>query len=194
MKPYFTHHVVTWILFVSTIAVWVVGELNQSVRTREGAKAVERQSGRTLRLFLVAGFVGATLLQSKVPSARFAGGAVTFSLGLVITWLGIGLRFWAFRTLGEYFTFTLMTSPDQEVVARGPYRMLRHPSYAGLSLVLIGLGVLYGNWLSVAALTVLPMAGIIYRIRVEEQALFSELGDAYRSFAAGRKRLVPFVW
>jgi protein-S-isoprenylcysteine O-methyltransferase Ste14 len=38
------------------------------------------------------------------------------------------------------------------------------------------------------------MIGFVYRIRVEEAALSAALGDAYTTFASGRKRLIPFVW
>jgi protein-S-isoprenylcysteine O-methyltransferase Ste14 len=48
--------------------------------------------------------------------------------------------------LGHYFTFTVMTSANQPVITTGPYRVLRHPSYAGILLVLAGIGLSYGNW------------------------------------------------
>jgi len=48
--------------------------------------------------------------------------------------------------------------------------------------------------MSVALAVLAPLIGVIYRIRVEETALFDALGDDYRSYAAGRKRVIPFVW
>ncbi len=86
------------------------------------------------------------------------------------------------------------TSADQTVVDRGPYRVLRHPSYTGLLLALIGVGLMLGNWLgSLVSLTLMVVA-LQYRIRIEERALLAALGDGYRSFATSRARLVPFVW
>jgi protein-S-isoprenylcysteine O-methyltransferase Ste14 len=38
------------------------------------------------------------------------------------------------------------------------------------------------------------MVGFVNRIRVEERALNATLGDAYRNFTAGRKRMIPLVW
>jgi len=87
-----------------------------------------------------------------------------------------------------------MTSTSQPVVDVGPYRILRHPSYAALLLVLIGIGLTYGNWLSLLALTILPLAGLMNRIRVEETALAAALGPACMMYASTRKRLIPFVW
>ena len=81
------------------------------------------------------------------------------------------MRWWSFHTLGRYFTFKVQTSADQPVISSGPYRLLRHPGYTGAELEFLGLGFLYGNWVGVVALAVLPMIGLIYRIRVEEDAL-----------------------
>jgi protein-S-isoprenylcysteine O-methyltransferase Ste14 len=61
-------------------------------------------------------------------------------------------------------------------------------------LVVIGIGLRYGNWLSLAALVLATLAGFVYRIRVEETALVMALGSAYTAYASGRKRLVPFLW
>jgi protein-S-isoprenylcysteine O-methyltransferase Ste14 len=109
-------------------------------------------------------------------------------------WCGIGLRVWCFQTLGRYFTFVVQTSPDQVVVTSGPYRVLRHPSYAALLLTSIGFGLVIGNWVSLAILVVALSCGVAYRITIEERALTTELGDRYTDYARSRKRLVPFVW
>ena len=87
-----------------------------------------------------------------------------------------------------------MTSVDQPVVATVPYRVLRHPGYAGILLALGGIGLSYGNWLSLAALLVLPLLGLINRFQVEEAALSATLGASYTAFANRRKRIIPFVW
>ncbi len=72
--------------------------------------------------------------------------------------------------------------------------MLRHPSYLGLLLVFSGLGMAYGNWLSMLALVLAVLAGLVNRIRVEEAALSLTLGAAHTDYAASRKRIIPFVW
>ena len=109
-------------------------------------------------------------------------------------WLGIGLRWWSIRTLGRYFTYRVMTSATQPVIAAGPYRLLRHPSYLGMVLALAGSGLSLGNWLSLASLVALPLVGLLIRIRVEEAALPHSLGPAYAAYARSRKRLLPFIW
>jgi protein-S-isoprenylcysteine O-methyltransferase Ste14 len=107
--------------------------------------------------------------------------AVAGWVGLGLLWCGISLRFWSFRTLGQYFTFVVQTSADQPVITEGPYRTIRHPSYAGLLPVVMGVGLLIGNWWSLVALTVATTCGLVFRIGVEERALLHHLGNDSRS-------------
>jgi protein-S-isoprenylcysteine O-methyltransferase Ste14 len=97
-------------------------------------------------------------------------------------------------TLGRYFTFAVMTSPDQPVITSGPYRFVRHPGYTGVILVVLGAGLIAGNWLGLAGWALLVIAPLLYRIHIEENALLSALGDRYAAYAAHHKRLVPLVW
>jgi protein-S-isoprenylcysteine O-methyltransferase Ste14 len=60
--------------------------------------------------------------------------------GIVIFATGEALGVWSRLTLGRYFTCTVQTSTDQPVIATGPYRFLRHPSYTGILLLVIGAG------------------------------------------------------
>jgi protein-S-isoprenylcysteine O-methyltransferase Ste14 len=115
-------------------------------------------------------------------------------VGVAIGWLGLLLRWWSFVTLWKYFTLVVRTSEGQPVVVRGPYKVLRHPSYTGLLLAFVGCGLLLGNWMSAASSVTVVLAALLYRIRIEERALNAALGKSYRDFAATRARLVPFVW
>ena len=182
----------TW-LFLVTMAVWVVIELRQALNRRVGATNTDRGSLMILRLCYVAGALVAALA-IKVRATAYPENALVFDFSVAVIWAGIGLRWWCFHALGRYFTFSVMTSADQRVITTGPYRWLRHPSYAALLLILGGIGLTYGNWLSVTALVLLPLVGLLNRIRIEEAALSMTLGGAYTTFASGRKRLIPFVW
>lgn len=194
MKPYFVGHPVAMALFVGTLAVWALVELRQTLRRRTEATRVDRGSRLVIVLCMGGAYALAALARAKVTPAALPDGAVTFGIGLLIIWTGISLRWWSFKTLGRYFTIDVMTSADQPVIATGPYHFVRHPSYTGLLLVFAGIGVMFANWLSLIATILLPLIAIVYRIHVEETALLATLGDAYRSYAAHRKHMIPFVW
>jgi protein-S-isoprenylcysteine O-methyltransferase Ste14 len=193
VKPTFAGHPGETALLIATLVVWLALEIPRALNRRPGATQVDQGSLNFVRLCAVAAAVVAALV-ARVPATAMPEGPVTFGAGLAIAWAGIGLRFWSFRTLGRYFTFTVQTSADQPVIATGPYRFVRHPSYTGIMLALIGVGTTYGNWLSVAAFAGFLLIGFVNRIHVEEAALSATLGDAYTSYASGRKRLVPLVW
>ncbi len=76
----------------------------------------------------------------------------------------------------------------------GPYRYVRHPIYAGAMVVMVGVGLALGNWLSLVLCVLLPLAAYVVRIRVEEGALEEALGDSYREYEQGKARLVPWIW
>lgn len=169
-------------------------ELHQSLNRRVDASNADRGSLAVIRVTTILAFVLASVVLNKITWADFAQGPASFAATLLLAWAGIAMRWWSFRTLGRYFTFTVMTSSDQRVIMTGPYRFVRHPSYLGILLILAGIGISYGNWLSLAAVTLVPLVGFVNRIRVEEDALSAALGQRYRSYAAGHKRLIPGVW
>jgi protein-S-isoprenylcysteine O-methyltransferase Ste14 len=188
-----TSPVFRWIL-LGTAAIWVVLELRQSITHRpEGVKA-NWGSEILFRVIVGVGGLVAGLLPGVAPMATIRPAALADWIALVFFWRGISLRLWSFRTLGRYFTFTVQTSGDQPVITEGPYRMIRHPSYSGLLLVFMAVGLFIGNWWSLVVLTVAIAGGLVFRIRVEERALMQNLGDGYRDYAATHKRLVPLIW
>ena len=134
------------------------------------------------------------LAPAIVPAAAIRPGALAFSAGLVFFLAGIGLRGWSFAALGRYSAYGIVVSPAQPVVATGPYRWLRHPSYTGGLLICSGAGLMSANWAGVAAMTLLPLAVTVWRIRLEETALLAGLGERYRAYASDRRRLVPLIW
>ncbi len=181
-------------LLIATAVGWLVLELRQSTQRRPEGVTADQGSRPVLRVSAIAGVVAALALRRAAPGATIGPATAVDGVGLVILWCGVALRVWSFRTLGRYFTFTVQTSVHQPVITSGPYRAIRHPSYAGLLLAVIGLGVFIDNWWSLIALTAAVAVGLVFRIRVEEHALEETLGDTYRAYAATHQRLVPYLW
>ncbi len=198
MKPYFDTNHVAGLLLLLVVLAWgamELSQLSQSLDARKGATRIARPSWRVATwACLIAGGVMLHLAPRIVPAAAIRPGAAAFAAGMVILLAGLVLRGWSFKTLGTYFTYTVMVSSNQPVVANGPYRVLRHPSYTGLLLALAGVGLTSANWVGLAAMTLLPLTAILWRIHVEEGALLTTLGDRYRCYASQHKRLVPLVW
>ena len=58
--------------------------------------------------------------------------------------------------------------------------MLRHPGYVGGLLALIGLGVIYSNWVGLAGFACSALVIVLWRIHIEETALLRTAGEPYR--------------
>ena len=196
MNAYFDTNHAAAALFTVTIAAWGMMELSQrSQPSREAATKIAGIGGRLVALaFVIATTVVATLTPRVFPAAAIRPAAVAFAAGMVVLLAGLVLRGWSFKALGQYFTHTVMVSSDQPVIASGPYRVLRHPSYTGIILAAIGIGLASANCADLAGLLLLTLTALLWRIRIEEAALMTTLGDRYRAYAAQHKRLVPLVW
>jgi protein-S-isoprenylcysteine O-methyltransferase Ste14 len=187
---------VTWAGVVLQVGVgaFVLGELTQVWRGRRAATRADVVAEALFRVMFVGGILMFPVGRAVAPDAVVPGGVWGFGLGVLLGWLGLLLRWWSFVTLGTSFTLVVRASEGQRVVDSGPYRVLRHPSYSGLLLAFLGAGLMLGNWVGTAAALAVLAVALVYRIRKEERVLGTALGSAYRDFAAGRARLIPYVW
>jgi protein-S-isoprenylcysteine O-methyltransferase len=58
----------------------------------------------------------------------------------------------------------------------------------------VGLGLCFGNWLTILFLTVPIIGAFLWRIRIEERALTGALGEDYRAYMRRTKRLIPWLY
>lgn len=183
------------VAFWLTFYTWVLSEIWLGWRKRLPATATPQDRGS--RVVLVAGVWFSVTLGIGIASAvrspiSPSGRGVFVFAGIILMIAGIGLRWYAIRTLGQSFTLTVATQSGQQVMDRGPYRMVRHPSYSGSLITILGVLVACANPLVLLAL--LPaVVGFAYRIRVEEEVLSHDLGEAYRAYMRRTRRLIPFL-
>jgi protein-S-isoprenylcysteine O-methyltransferase Ste14 len=177
-----------------TLACWVVLELG--VRVRESVRGRGRTGHDRFTRVLIAITTGAAiaLAVNASPTRSLRVADPYRAAGLVIMWLGLAVRVWAIATLGKDFRTTVEVDPGQAVVSSGPYARIRHPSYAGLLMILGGFGLALGNWRSLCICALVPLPGLLLRIRVEEAEMTRVLGAAYRDYQKRTKRLIPGVW
>jgi protein-S-isoprenylcysteine O-methyltransferase len=173
---------------------------------------VERllRTGRGRSLAMHASDRGTSWLTTLVPLALLAGtlpvrlwlepgrvalGAAAGAACLALMGAGVALRVWAMRTLGEFFSRTLVTFDDQGLVERGPYRWLRHPGYlARLLVVLPGVLLLGSNVLYAALAAAIYTEVYRRRTRAEEAMLLARFGSAYADYRRRTWRLLPPLW
>ena len=198
MQPLFTHNRLLLGVWLASLLLWRVLETSVDIRTFKRLRAgIQRQDkGSHVVLLCLVGFgiLLGLLLAFKVPvTAITSGNVFLFWLGLLLIYAGMALRFYAIAVLGAFFTTTVAIAPEQPVIEAGPYRLIRHPSYTGLLLILLGFGLSLTTWLSLLVIMGCALIGVSYRIHVEEHILQEHLGQRYQEYMRRTKRLIPFV-
>ncbi len=198
MQPFFAHQPVLLGVWIASLLIWRVMETSVDIRTfkrlRAGARRQDKGSHAVLICLIVLGILLSTLLTFRVPTTAIASAQpLFFWLGILLINAGVALRLYAIHVLGAFFTTTVAVASEQTVVETGPYQLIRHPSYTGLLISLLGLGLSYTNWLSLLVLMGCVLIGLSYRIHVEERVLQEHLGQRYQEYMRRTKRLIPFV-
>jgi protein-S-isoprenylcysteine O-methyltransferase len=103
---------------------------------------------------------------------------------------GFALRTWSVLLLGRFFTWNIEVQAGQGIVRKGPYRLIRHPSYTGALLTFAASCVLLRSWLAAVLATVALTAAFRRRIRYEEQLLRRAFPE-YSEYASHTGMLFP---
>jgi protein-S-isoprenylcysteine O-methyltransferase Ste14 len=92
-----------------------------------------------------------------------------------------------------YAASTVRVEKGQQVISTGPYRIVRHPMYAGVLPMLAGIPIALGSWWGLAGLAVIVPV-LAWRLLDEERVLVRDLPGYPDYMRRVRYRLVPFVW
>jgi protein-S-isoprenylcysteine O-methyltransferase Ste14 len=183
-------------VFWASFAAWGLVEVSIWLRDRRSVMGQRSDRGSMIGIFvsIFAAIYGA-LHFARFADARIAAPPQYLVLGgLILIWAGIVLRVWAVRTLGRYFRITVTTQEDHKLIEAGPYRRMSNPAYSGGMLTLAGVGLAFGNWLSLASMVLFPLIGFVWRIKVEEASLAARFGDDFTRYRRARWALIPPIW
>ncbi|HWE75999.1 MAG TPA: isoprenylcysteine carboxylmethyltransferase family protein [Stellaceae bacterium] len=154
-------------LIVGLVALERLAELvyaNRNTRTlvREGAYEIGRSHYKLIVLLHAAWLISVYL--AAPPGAP------------AWTWIALFLllqiaRYWILATLGRYWTTRIIVVPNAPLIAGGPYRFLRHPNYAVVIAEIVVLPLAFREYGIAIVFSLLNMALLWWRIRVETAAL-----------------------
>ena len=157
----------------------------------------QREDVENRRLF-VPGAAGVLLLAWLMPFMdrrdvwTIDGDAARY-LGVATLVIGGTLRIWPMFVLGRSFSGLVAIQPGHELVTHGPYRYVRHPSYLGMMLGLVGWALVFRSSVGLVA-GGLGLRLLLERIDSEEALLASHFGDAYADYRRRSWRLVPWLY
>jgi methyltransferase len=98
-------------------------------------------------------------------------------------------RIWAITSLGVYWNTKIILLPGANVVAKGPYKFIRHPNYLVVSIELICVPLIFGAYITAVLFTLLNILMLRVRITAEEKALL-ELTN-YEQSHGKKQRFFP---
>jgi protein-S-isoprenylcysteine O-methyltransferase Ste14 len=106
--------------------------------------------------------------------------------------LGYIMVVWVFRT-NSYASRTVEVDEDHRVISTGPYAIVRHPMYVGVTTLYVLSPLALGSlWAMIASVMIIPI--IIARILSEEKILAKELTGYTEYQQKVRYRLIPSLW
>lgn len=92
-----------------------------------------------------------------------------------------------------YGASTIQITEDQKVISTGPYALVRHPTYAGALLLIVGMPLALGSWWGL--LKIFMMVPALVRRLLDEEKFLKKILSGYIEYADKvRYRLLPFVW
>ena len=177
-----------WVVWVAYWAVSAVALVKPTLRT----EGVESRLAYSLPL----GVAAWLMFGGQVPEildGRFVPDAAWVAiLASVLTAAGLSFSVWARIVLGRNWSGMVSVKQGHELVERGPYRLVRHPIYAGLILALLGTALAIGEWRGLLAVA-LAVGSFWYKLRIEERLMRETFGRGYDEYARRVKALLPFV-
>jgi protein-S-isoprenylcysteine O-methyltransferase Ste14 len=176
--------------FAALVLLWVLSELFVG-RLGLHAVSLESDRGSALAVLMSAAISGSLAMGVSVLRLLPVGADWVRWAGLAVMAAGLALRVFSILWLGPMFTRLVQVLPGHRLVTSGPYRFVRHPSYSGLLLFFTGLGLAFGDWLSMLIMAFVPALGVLYRIRVEEEVLIGTFGEEYEEYRGRVGSLLP---
>jgi len=116
------------------------------------------------------------------------------AIGFILIASGLTIRLMAIRTLAEHFTYTVKIIENHRLITHGIYAYIRHPSYLGQSMIFLGCGLAFANWVSIVFLFVPNFIAALYRISIEEKVLIAHFSDQYREYMKHTRLLIPWIY
>jgi protein-S-isoprenylcysteine O-methyltransferase Ste14 len=113
--------------------------------------------------------------------------------GCLLALAGAALALRARAELGPAWSLVPKADQGTGLVTTGPYRLVRHPIYAGLILLSLGQALAFSSWLA----CLIVLAGIVptfaWRARAEEKLLSRTFGERYAVYRQRTTMIIPHL-
>jgi protein-S-isoprenylcysteine O-methyltransferase Ste14 len=163
-------------------------------RGRQSVKSADRGTLSWVWILIVGSCLFGFFVARRVTFLRWPEKLWIAILADLLILTGLAFRLWAIRHLGKFFTVDVSIQEDHRIIQDGPYCLVRHPSYSGAMLAMVGIACLTFNWLGFVVIVACCLTAYSIRISVEESVLMNNFGEDYRQYAARTKRMIPWIF
>lgn len=159
-----------------------------------GAKREDRGNRWVLAVLVILGLVDGFVpaLTDRLNLGVWNGDTSRWA-GVALVALGCVVRIWPVFVLGNRFSAGVAIQEGHQLETRGPYRLIRNPSYLGIIMIMVGWALTFRSLLGLA-MAVLVVPFLVVRIDAEERILREEFGSAFDEYVARTKRLIPGIY
>jgi protein-S-isoprenylcysteine O-methyltransferase Ste14 len=189
----FLAHPARLALVVVTAAALVVAFTSRTSGLSSGVREDKRNRWILAPLVILSLGVGLIPSWSDVHEVWVFDSDTIRYIGVVLFAIGLALRLAPTFILGRRFSGLVAIQPDHTLETRGLYSHIRHPSYLGLLVSLIGWSLVFRSLLGLLlALGILWL--LVCRMNAEERLLAEQFGESYDSYRKRTWRLIPYLY
>ena len=178
--------------------VWIAFLLYWQIKATD-TKTTQRLEPAASRILRVLPFLIAIVLLSttRIPLPwlylqLWPVGFLPFWLGAAVTIAGLLFAVWAREHLGSNWSRSVTIKQGHELITTGPYAVVRHPIYTGVLTGFLGMAIAISQVRGFIVFVLIFLAFWI-KLRMEEQWMRSQFGEAYATYAHQTAALVPYL-
>ena len=192
-----------WLFLALTAAFWIFSQIYflrhdpRLVERRLQNKEAQPQQRLFQRLWSVILPVSLVLagLDFRLDWSRHWIGPVPLAgvlAGDAVVLAGYSLVFSVMKT-NTFAASTIQVEAEHRVIDTGPYAVVRHPMYTGMTMTALATPFALGSYIAAPAFALIVPV-LIFRLLHEEKTLRCDLPGYAEYCQRVIKRLVPFVW
>jgi protein-S-isoprenylcysteine O-methyltransferase Ste14 len=178
-------------LFVFAGAMWLGVRGHREEAKWRGQQGSGKRAPVAANVAALGSYVASLLLVSGSSTASAA--LVLAAAGSLLALVGVGIVVWSRRELGAAWSFAPMANETTGLVTTGPYGVVRHPIYLGLTLVTLGQAIGCANWVAVLIVAFAVIPTLVWRARAEERLLRRTFGERYAAYRKHTRMIIPHV-
>ena len=115
------------------------------------------------------------------------------STGCILAVAGAAFVFRSRVELGPAWSFRPVADEATGLVMTGPYRLVRHPIYLGLSMIAMGEALAFASWPALLVLLAGIIPTFVWRAAAEEKLLTVTFGARYTCYRKHTRMIIPYV-